>query len=125
MLLSYSMAKNYITIIDNTGRNILGELSKETDSTVDILNPVMITVQPQNNQFQVQLIPLFLAEFIAVNDAGRNFTYTYNKANIAIGNSFDIDPRITAQYDKIIEASNVSKPTIKKDVQPEVIKLFE
>lgn len=119
------MAKNYITIIDNTGRNILGELAKETDTTVDILNPVMITVQPQNNQFQVQLIPLFLAEFIAVNDAGRNFTYTYNKSNVAIGKNFNVDPRITAQYDKIIEAANVSKPPVKQDAQPEVIKLFE
>ena len=119
------MAKNYITIIDNTGRNVLGELSNETDTTVDILNPVMITVQPQNNQFQVQLIPLFLAEFIAVNDKGRNFTYTYHKSNVAVGKNFDIDSRITMQYDKIIEASNASKPPVKQDTQPEVIKLFE
>jgi hypothetical protein len=125
MLIRYSMAKNYITIIDNTGRNVLGELSNETDTTVDILNPVMITVQPQNNQFQVQLIPLFLAEFIAINDKGRNFTYTYHKSNVAIGKNFNIDPRITTQYDKIIEASNASKPTVKQDTQPEVIKLFE
>ena len=55
------MSNTYVTIIDNTGRNILGVLSNESDTTLDILNPVMITVQPQNGQFQVQLIPLFLA----------------------------------------------------------------
>ena len=53
------MGTYYITIIDNTGRNIIGVLENETDTTIDIKNPVMITVQPQNGQFSVQLIPLF------------------------------------------------------------------
>ena len=58
------MDNKYVTIIDNTGRNILGTLANETDTEINILNPVMISVTPQNGQFQIQLIPLFLAEFI-------------------------------------------------------------
>jgi len=123
------MSNTYVTIIDNTGRNILGVLANETAETVDILNPVMITVQPQNGQFQVQLIPLFLAEFIASDEKNlRNFTYRYNKANVAIGLDFNVDARITSQYDKIIENANTAKPVAAAPAagaKPEVIKLFE
>jgi len=121
------MDKNYITIIDNTGRNVLGLNVRETETEVDILNPVMITVQPQNGQFQVQLIPLFLAEFIAHSEETlRNFVYTYNKANIAVGKNFSIDVRITSQYDRIIEGANAVKvQATVQETKPEVIKLFE
>ena len=123
------MAKTYVTIIDNTGRNILGLKGNETDNTLDILSPVMITVQPQNGQFQVQLIPLFLAEFITPDPVNaRNFTFTYTKANVAIGSGFRIDEKITSQYDKILEASNNFKQpdaAPAAEAKPEVIKLFE
>lgn len=120
------MSYNYVTIIDNTGRNILGVLDSESDSTLSLVNPVMISVQPtQSSQFQVQLIPLFLAEFIASGPKGRNFIFTYSKSNVAIGKGFELDPRITNQYNRIIEAANAVKPTEKSDAKPEVIKLFE
>lgn len=122
------MSNTYVTIIDNTGRNILGVLSNDTKDTLDILNPVMITVQPQNGQFQVQLIPLFLAEFISSDEKTlRNFTYRYSKANIAVGINFNVDTRITSQYDKIIENSNVAKTSTPPatGAKTEIIKLFE
>ena len=111
------MDKKYVTIIDTTGRNILGVLSSETTTELTIANPVMVLVQPQNGQFQVQLIPLFLAEFIKNDpDTNRNFNFTFNKANIAVGIGFSVD-------DKIIEATNTTaKPAA---VEPEIIKLFE
>jgi hypothetical protein len=119
------MGTYYITIIDNTGRNIIGVLENETDTTIDIKNPVMITVQPQNGQFSVQLIPLFLAEFIAHGSDARNFYFTFNKSNIAIGKNFSVDARITTQYDKIIEVTNAAKPAVVEKSEPEVVKLFE
>ena len=85
------MDKKYVTIIDNTGRNILGTVANETPTEIDILNPVMISVTPQNGQFQVQLIPLFLGEFISPTNNERNFVYTYSKSNIAVGKNFTID----------------------------------
>ena len=52
--------KNYITFIDNAGRALFGEVSTETDSSLQVKNPVMITVQQQQNgQMAVQLFPLF------------------------------------------------------------------
>ena len=116
---------NYVTIIDNNGRNILGTFGGQTDTSIDIINPVMITVQPQNNQFQVQLIPLFLAEFISADSKGaRNFTFTFSKSVVAVGKNFDIDQRITSQYDRIVEATNTPKQ-VPGDAKPEVIKLFD
>lgn len=118
------MDKKYVTIIDNTGRNILGVFGSETNTELTIQNPVMILVQPQNGQFQVQLIPLFLAEFILNDDKTfRNFSYTFNKANIAVGTGFAVDGKITGQYDRIIEAANV--PPKAATAEPEVIKLFD
>jgi len=120
------MDNKYVTIIDNTGRNILGIVSEETDSTITLSNPVMISVQPQNGQFQVQLIPLFLAEFIKGGGPNnRNFAFTYSKSNVAVGTGFDIDVRITSQYARIIEAANAVKVDAKTDTKPEVVKLFE
>jgi hypothetical protein len=124
------METKYFTFIDNMGRNVMGINVGETDNEVTVQNPVMITVQPQGGQFQVQLIPLFLAEFIAFNEVTkRNFKYIYSKSNIAVGDDFKIDPRITMQYEKIVEATNVVKQQTQAPdnatQSPEVIKLFE
>lgn len=120
------MDNKYVTIIDNTGRNILGLLESEDEKNLTIKNPVMISVSPQNGQFQVQLIPLFLAEFIQGGGPNnRNFSYTYSKSNVAVGVGFDIDQRITSQYSRIIDAANAVKQEPKGDAKPEVVKLFE
>lgn len=116
------MAKNYITFIDSTGRNVLGEFVKRELGTVHVKNAVMVTVQPQaDNKLTVQLIPLFLAEFIKTSPTGdRSYTYAFPEATIAEGVNFEIDARIASQYDKIIESTFAPKPAT-----PEVIKLFE
>ena len=57
--------KKYIQFIDNSGRAILGVNSLETDNSLKVENPVMITVQQQQNgQMAVQLFPLFFQEFV-------------------------------------------------------------
>jgi hypothetical protein len=115
---------SYITYIDSQGRNIIGVKNEQGSSkeATAIDNPVMIAVQPQNGQLQVQLIPLFFAEFIKPNDKGdRDFTYTYNNSTIAIGSNFNVDDKIVEQYERIITT------TFRKQVeQPaKVVKLFD
>ena len=124
------MAKTYVTIIDSTGRNILGVQKAQTATTLTIENPVMILVQPQNGQFQVQLITLLLAEFIQTDDTTKkNFSFTYQKLNIAIGQDFNIDPKITSQYDKVMDSINNNGDNLGAadtgNAAPEVIKLFD
>ena len=116
---------NYITFIDATGRNIVGTVNPATDATTLVVdNPVMVLVQPQQNgQLSVQLIPLFIGEFIKANAAGsREFTFSYNKNSIAIGQNFELDERIVVQYQRIVEFS-AGRQT--NNSSPEVIKLFD
>ena len=126
--------KTYKTFIDNAGRSIYGAVKEETDTTLVVENPVMITVQQQQNgQMAVQLFPLFFAEFINPSeDQSRDSFFTYNKASIAVGTDFEIDPSITDQYDKIVNPVLVpegQQPTTvdagSEAEEPEVIKLFD
>lgn len=118
----------YKTFIDNAGRSIYGQVSAETDSTITVQNPVMITVQQQQNgQMAVQLFPLFFAEFIEPTEGDKRESYfTYDKSSIAVGVDFNIDPRITDQYEKIVHPVLVP-PTAPEGTEgePEVIKLFD
>ena len=118
--------KTYITFIDSAGRSIFGTLAEETSDAIKVQNPVMIGVQQQeNSQLSVQLFPLFFAEFVApVGDsAARNNYFTYSKSAIATGTGFDVDPRISAQYEKIVKPVLVSVDAPTDD--GEVIKLFD
>ena len=119
------MSKSYVTFIDNSGRNILGVVESENDNTILIQNPTMVLVQPQNGTLQVQLIPLFLSEFVSPKDGNnRNFTFEYNKSQVAIGRDFTVDPRIIEQYDRIMSGAFAQPQKATSDT-PEVIKLFD
>jgi|TARA_A100001015_G_C14797952_1_gene635737 hypothetical protein len=119
--------KKIITFIDNAGRNILGVVSSEDDSNVKVENPVMITVQQQQNgQMAVQLFPLFFQEFVEEGENKRSNYFNYKKCSIAIGEDFAIEPRIIDQYDKIVNPTLQPVPTqAASNEQPEVIKLFD
>lgn len=94
------MKEKHIVIIDQIGRNIIGKLVGETDSTLTLHNPVIVFVQPeQSGQIQVQSFPVFFFEFIDKEFRGQN-NWTYNKANIVVSDVV-LDARILAQYDKI------------------------
>jgi len=118
--------QTYITFIDNAGRSIFGALAEATENAIKVQNPVMIGVQQQENgQLSVQLFPLFFAEFVtpAGDGESRNNYFTYDKAAIAIGEDFEVDPRISAQYEKIVNP--VLVPTDAPADDGEVIKLFD
>jgi hypothetical protein len=117
--------KTYITFIDNAGRSIFGEVKDESKTLIDV-NPVMIAVQQQQDgQMAVQLFPLFFAEFVTDSDTtGRNTVFSYIKNTIAIGKEFDVDPRITAQYEKVVNPTLVPVGEEAAD-DAEVIKLFD
>jgi hypothetical protein len=119
--------KTYITFIDNSGRSILGTTAEDTVDTLKVNDPVMVLVQQQENgQMAVQLYPLFFAEFIKpTEDGSRSTAFTYNKATVAIGTGFDLDPRIIEQYEKIINPTLVPVGGDEAVEDAEVIKLFD
>lgn len=119
--------KKYITFIDNAGRSIFGTAVTDNESILEVENPVMIMVQQQENQqMAVQLYPLFFAEFIKPDDAGKRVSrFTYSKASIATS-GIEVDPRIIEQYEKVVNpvlipAGEAPKPS----EEPEVVKLFD
>jgi len=120
------MQKTYKTFIDNAGRSIFGSITSETDTDLTVQNPVMITVQQQENgQMAVQLFPLFFAEFISPTEGDkRDSEFVYSKTAIGVGSNFDVDPRIIEQYEKIVNPVLVPPPSAQVE-EPEVIKLFD
>jgi len=119
------MSKSYITFIDNSGRNILGVKGASTGDEITVQNPVMVLVQPtQDGKLQVQLIPLFLAEFVESKGGEKSFSFRYPKSQIAIGVDFSVDARILEQYDRVVSGIPAIQPKPASDT-PEVVKLFE
>lgn len=110
------MKEKHVAIIDQIGRNIIGKLVKETDTTLTLNNPVIVFVQPeQSGQIQVQSFPVFFFEFINKEFREQN-NWTYNKANI-VTSDVVLDDRILTQYEKI------NSPPVEQPVQknPKVI----
>ena len=109
-----------ITFIDSIGRTILAEEINRTDTTLSVKNPAMINVvQAQNGQLQVQLIPLFFAEFVDATTRADGTSWEYNLNTLILG-QVSIDTRLLEQYTKVFgvvpqqEASSES-----------VVKLFD
>ena len=118
--------KKYTTFIDNAGRSIFGINSSETDETITVENPVMIHVaQQENGQMAVQLFPLFFAEFVQPKeDESRQNFFTYTKSSVALGDGFDVDPRISEQYERIVNPTLVPAGSSEGE-ESETIKLFD
>jgi hypothetical protein len=110
-----------ITFIDSMARTIIGGEVSRTATQVVVKNPAMINVaQAQNGQLQVQLIPLFFAEFISESARANGTQWSYNLSNITEG-EVDVDARLLEQYNRVFTAATA------QSVIPEtpVIKLFD
>lgn len=125
---------NITAFIDNVGRTIIGEVSKETGTNLTVNNPAIVnmTVQQETGQISVQLLPYIFVEF--VDSSVRNkLTWVFNKKNITQSTNIVLDNRIIDQYNQIIVtppaegaspegASSVSRAP---QSEPEVVKLFD
>lgn len=109
------------TFIDSIGRNIVGEEVNTTDTSLVVKNPAMINVaQAQNGQLQVQLIPIFFAEFISEETRTDGTTWSFNLNTITLGD-VTIDSRLVEQYTRVFNAV----PTVSTPPEDSVIKLFD
>ncbi len=50
--------------------------------------------------------------------------FTYTKSSVALGNGFDVDPRISEQYERIVNPTLVPAGSSEGE-EPETIKLFD
>jgi hypothetical protein len=111
-----------ITFIDSIGRTIIAEEINRTDTTLVVKNPAMINVnQAQNGQLQVQLIPLFFAEFVAEPTRADGTTWTYNSNSVTLG-EVDLDGRLVEQYSRVFGAVSQGQEASGGE---SVVKLFD
>ena len=111
-----------ITFIDSIGRTIIAEEVNRTDTTLVVKNPAMINVnQAQNGQLQVQLIPLFFAEFIDASSRADGTTWIYNLNDVTLGEVV-LDSRLSEQYTRVFSSVVVSS---QQEQGESVVKLFD
>lgn len=114
-----------ITFIDSIGRNIIGEELSSSEGKVSVKNPAMINVaQAQNGQLQVQLIPLFFAEFISASKRAEGSVWSFNSNNLTMGD-VSVDERLQEQYTRVFSAVAVAPQNDAEPSDESVIKLFD
>lgn len=114
-----SNTPNKLTVfLDNIGRTIIGKFSKEDDTTLTIENPALVHIQPnpQTNQLQLQILPLFFKEF--QDNRSKPSFWSYKKANITLGEGIDFAAQFIAQYEQLFVPPQPPG-------EPKVVKLFD
>jgi hypothetical protein len=116
-----------VLFLDNVGRTVLGELVKESKTVVQVKNPSVLHVQPnqETGQIQVQLIPVFFKEFASPSSEG---TWQYLKSNITRSENVDLDERLVTQYNNmysVIQAPGSPELVGAAAGETPVVKLFD
>lgn len=111
---------NLIVFLDSIGRTIIGKLSSENENILSVENPALVHIQPnsQNNQLQLQILPLFFKEF--QQDKAAPTVWNYKKTNITTSNEIVFPPQFHAQYEQLFAV-----PQAPVEREPEVVKLFD
>jgi hypothetical protein len=119
-----------IAFVDSVGRTIIGRVSSETKARLTVTNPAVVnmSVQQDNGQISVQLLPFIFTEF--VHESVRNeVTWNFNKSNITISDNLKLDDRILQQYVQIIESPAPQAPaaasTDNSSETAEAVQLFD
>lgn len=112
--------KQLTVFLDNIGRTIIGKAVKEDDSVLTIQNPALVHIQanPQTNQLQLQVLPLFFKEFQA--DKNQPTVWNFKKANITSADEISFAVQFTAQYEQIFQPLQAAP-----QAEPKVVKLFD
>ena len=124
--------KELSVFVDGIGRTLVGETVNETKTALEIKNPAIVHVQPnqQTGQISVQIIPFFFKEFLKDQTKG-DTVWEFLKSNMTIAKDITLDDRLVTQYSNMysviqspgagVITSNVDTPG--KDAP--VIKLFD
>lgn len=112
-----------VLFLDNVGRTVLGELVLETDDALEVKNPSVLHVQPDQGtgQIQVQLIPVFFKEFAAESSDG---SWVYLKSNVTLAKGVTLDDRLVTQYNNMYSVIQMPEPAGVGGDAP-VVKLFD
>lgn len=107
-----------IVFLDSIGRTIIGTLASENGDIFSVQNPALVHIQanPQTNQLQLQILPLFFKEF--QENKSESTVWNYKKANITIANDITFAGQFIAQYEQLFQPPQPQG-------EPKVVKLFD
>lgn len=118
---------NMIVFFDTVGRTIVGEKINETETQIEVKNPVIVHIVPnqQTGQIALQLFPAFFKEF--QGDKSEDTVWHYWKSQITLSNKIALDFRLHSQYENmfsnVVTPDSITPPSNKQD--DNVIKLFD
>ena len=115
--------KSLIVFLDTIGRTLIAKVNKETETIVSVENPAIVHVQPnpQTNQLQLQILPLFFKEF--QEDKTQPTVWHFNKSSITLSDSIALAPQFAAQYEQLNQA--YTKPAEQPNAKADIVKLFD
>jgi hypothetical protein len=99
------MDKKLVTFLDNVSRTVIGKMVSESSDFIEIENPVVVHVVPQQDpqgqmRMSLQLYPIFFREFLADKDGA--VTWKYNKNTITLPSTdVTFDFKLHAQYEQL------------------------
>lgn len=112
------MKEKHVLIMDQVGRYIVGLLNDETETTLTLHNPIILSLEPgQNGQLAMNLFPLFFFELMDKDQREKN-CWTFYKQNIVVSN-VELNPDIVARYTQI----NTPQPSPSVKNNPKVISI--
>ena len=113
--------KEIIVFLDTIGRTVLGKLHAQDDHKLSVENPALVHIQPnpQTNQLQLQILPLFFKEFQA--DKTQATVWHFNKNSITLTDSNTFSFQFIAQYEQLFAAT----PPQPAQADNDVVKLFD
>jgi hypothetical protein len=127
------MSDNELTVfVDGIGRTLIGELVSSNTKILEVKNPAILHVQPnqQTGQISVQLVPFFFKEFLSGGQG--HTTWEFVKNTVVVSKDVAIDNRLKEQYNNMFSAIQTPpKPALvgaaagASTEQPPVVKLFD
>lgn len=123
------MSNNIITFIDNVGRVIVGRADDEqtTDSKLAVSNPsvVNVNVKQDTGQITVQLLPYVFREFITPETRFDKHVWFFNKCQITMSDTIEVDSAVQNQYIGIFETPPAPQEPETQEAAAEVVELFD
>jgi hypothetical protein len=113
---------NIKVFLDNIGRTVLGKVVNDTESTLSVENPALVHIQPnpQTNQLQLQILPLFFREFQA--DKSQATVWHFRKSSITVSEDVVFSFQFIAQYEQLFGEAPTAAP---EQPRSDVVKLFD
>jgi hypothetical protein len=114
---------NITLFIDHVGFTVVGEKIKQDEKTISVKNPAVLQAAPnQQNQLQVQLLPVLFKEFLDSSVRENGVIFDYNLDKIVLSNA-DLDARLKTQYEQMFNSA--PQQASNDDTSAETIKLFD